>query len=233
MIARRLMPLTLLVLFILGTVSEPVSAQFTPRFSSQRRQSEGQLHLGLGSTLVNFGDYTSEAWPAFEAPTPVLYGRLGYAIPLTGGERWFALVEIEYGTASTSGTWSEPLSLDTHEVAEISQSSVSLTASGLFATEGRKTLLGAGVGFYLMNHDPVIPGSMLAQGEVFLRDPFLHMGFGGQVHLARAIAEVSDTTRLMVEARYKVATLSGNVPRAQNRNILLSELGIGFYLAIK
>jgi len=191
MFARRLIPLALLVVFILGTVSEPVQAQFTPRFSSQRRQSEGQLHIGLGSTLLNIGDYTSEAWPEFDAPVPVLYARLGYAIPLTGGERWYVLTEIEYNTANASGVWSEPQSLDTHNVTEIPQSGVSLTASGVFATEERKTLFGAGFGFYLLNHDPDRPGSMLTQGEFFLRDPFLHMGFGVQAHVARAIAEVS------------------------------------------
>jgi len=232
MFARRLIPLALLIVFILGTVSEPVLAQFTPRFSSQRRQSEGQLHIGFGSTLLNIGDYSSEAWPEFDPPVPVLYARLGYAIPLTGGEKWYILTEIEYNTANANGLWSEPASTDNHVVTDISQSGVSLTASGVYATEGRKMLLGAGFGFYLMNHDPEVPGSMLTVGENFLRDPFLHMGFGVQAHIARAIADVNETTKLMVEARYRVATLSGNVPRSL-RTILLSEFQLGLYLAIK
>ncbi len=232
MFARRLIPLALLIVFILGTVSEPVLAQFTPRFSSQRRQSEGQLHLGFGSTLLSIGDYTSEAWPEFDPPVPVLYVRLGYAIPLTGGERWYILTEIEANTANASGLWSEPASTDNHEVTDISQGGASLTASGVFATEGRKMLLGAGIGFYVMNHDPERSSTMLQQDEYFLRDPFKHLGFGVQVLIARAIADVSETTKLMVEARYRVATLAGNVPRAL-RNILLSEFQLGFYLAIK
>ena len=83
-----------------------------------------------------------------------------------------------------------------------------------------------------MNHDPERPGSMLTQGEFFLRDPFLHIGFGIQAHIARAIADLNETTKLMVEARYRVATLSGNVPRSL-RSILLSEFQLGLYLAIK
>ncbi len=232
MFARRLIPLALLIVFILGSVSEPVMAQFTPRFSSQRRQTEGQLHIGFGSTVMNIGDYTSEAWPDFEPPVPVLYGRLGYAIPLTGGERWYILTEIEANTANASGVWSEPQSLDTHEVTVIGQGGVSLTASGVFATEGRKMFLGGGIGFYLLNHDPDRSGSMLTQGEFFLRDPFKHLGFGVQALVARQIAEVTETTKLMVEARYRVATLAGNVPRAL-RSILLSEIQIGLFLAIK
>jgi len=232
MFARRLTPLALLILFVLGTVSEPVLAQFTPRFSSQRRQTEGQLHLGFGSTVMNISDYTSEAWPEFEPPVPVLYARLGYAIPLTGGEKWYVLTEIEANTANASGLWSEPQSLDNHEVTDIAQGGAALTASAVFATEGRKMLIGGGIGFYLLNHDPERPGSMLTQGEFFLRDPFKHLGFGLQAHVARAIAKVTDTTQLMVEVRYRTASLAGNVPRAL-RNVLLSEVQLGLYLAIK
>ncbi len=231
MIARRLIPLTLLIVMFLGGISEPVRAQFTPRFSSQRKQSEGQMHLGFGATVMNIGDYSNAAWPELDATVPVLHARLGYAIPVTG-EKWFLMTEIEVSTASTAGVWAEPFTNELHTVEKIVQAGVSLTAGVLYATDERKMLFGGGFGFYLLNHDPDRSGSMLAQGEFFLRDPFLHMGFGMHVNVARKIAELSETTFLMVEARYKVATLAGNLPRSL-RNILLSEFQISTFLAIK
>ncbi len=231
MIARRLIPLTLLVVMFSGMISEPVQAQFTPRFSSQRKQSEGQVHLGFGATVMNVGDYTSAPWPELEAHVPVLHARLGYAIPLAG-QKWFLITEIEVSTAVTNGVWAELFSSDTHVVEKIQQTGVSLMAGAAYATADRKMLFGGGFGFHLLNHDPDRPGSMLAKGEFFLRDPFLHMGFGLHFHVSRAIAVVSETTRLMVEARYKIASLGGNLPRSL-RNILMSEFQLTTYLAIK
>ena len=231
MIARRLTSLTLLVVIFLGGLSEPVRAQFTPRFSSQRKQSVGQMHLGLGATVMNIGDFSNAAWPELDEPVPVFHARLGYAIPVTG-ENWFLMTEIEVSTATTAGVWAEPYTNEPHTVEGVVQSGVALTAGVLYSTEGRKMLLGGGVGFHLVNHDPDRPGSMLAQGQFFLRDPFLHMGFGVHANIARKIAELSDTTFLMVEARYKVASLAGNLPRSL-RSILMSEFQLSMFLAIK
>ena len=60
----------LLLVAVIG-LALPVQAQFTPRFSRQEARLPVQWHVGLGATLLNLGDYTSERWSELDAPLPI------------------------------------------------------------------------------------------------------------------------------------------------------------------
>ena len=91
---RRTLISTALAVLALTVSTTPVLAQFTPRFSQQTRRAPGQMHIGLGTNVLNLGDYTSEPWPKLEAGIGLIHARLGFAIPLSG-EKWFVLTEVE------------------------------------------------------------------------------------------------------------------------------------------
>jgi hypothetical protein len=210
----------------------PSQAQFTPRFSTQKRGTEGQLHIGIGATVVDLGEYTSDPWPELGASPPILHGRIGAAIPL-GGENYFIAIEVEGNTTNAEGRYVESVALRSYDVPEITQTGFSIMANLLRMSAGRKTIFGGGIGYHLIKHDPILPPQMNVDGVRFLRDPFIHIGMGLQGHVARSIATLNEKTQLMVEGRYKVAWLGGNVPGAEGRKILMSEFQITTYLAIK
>ncbi len=232
MIARRLISTAVLTAVLIGFHAPPAQAQFTPRFSTQRRGTEGQLHIGIGATVVDLGEYTSDPWPELGASPPIFHGRIGAAIPL-GGEKYFILVEVEGNTTNAEGRYVEPQDLRSYDVSEITQTGFSIMANLLRMTVGRDMIFGGGIGYHLIKHDPMLPWQMNVDGVPFLRDPFIHMGMGFQVHVSKAIVTLNEKTRLMVEGRYKVAKLGGNVPGAEQRKILMSEFQITTYLAIK
>ncbi|MCK4771356.1 MAG: hypothetical protein KAT18_00435, partial [Candidatus Latescibacteria bacterium] len=62
------------------------------------------------------------------------------------------------------------------------------------------------------------------------KDPFMHIGVGAQMHVARAVAKIKENTSLMLEGRYKVSYMDGDV---SGRRLLMSELLLTAYLAIK
>lgn len=232
MIARRLISTAVLAALLTGFHTLPAQAQFTPRFSTQKRGTEGQLHIGIGATVVDLGEYTSGPWPELGASPPILHGRIGAAIPL-GGEKYFIAVELEGNTTKAEGRYVESVGLRSYDVPDITQTGFSIMANFLRMSAGRKTVIGGGIGYHLIKHDPILPPQMSVDGVYFLRDPFIHIGMGLQCHVARAIAMLNEDTQLMVEGRYKVGWLGGNVPGAEGRKILMSEFQITTYLAIK
>ena len=73
---------------------------------------------------------------------------------------------------------------------------------------------------------------MQTAGDAFLRDPFVHLGLGGQLFYARQIGRFNDSTLLMIEGRYKAAVMGGNIP-GSSRKILLSEFQLSLFIAAK
>ncbi len=232
--ARRLTTAAALsgLLLLLGVAE--AGAQFTPRFSSRDQGPKAQWHVGLGTTVVNLGDYTSEHWPELKTPVPVINARVGVAIPIKG-ESLFLMPEIEVHTAGTEGTYNVPplygpAGAEPYDIHSITQQGFSILFNLVRGYDERRTLLGGGIGYHLIRHDPQMVQAMESDGSSFHRDPFMHLGLGGQIHFARALTELREDVTLMVEARYEVAYLGGNV---SDREILMSQFLLGFYLAIK
>ena len=65
--ARRLISTTTLPLLFIGLLAAPAMAQFTPRFSTQRKGPPVQWHIGIGGTVFNLGDHTNQSWTVLEA----------------------------------------------------------------------------------------------------------------------------------------------------------------------
>ncbi len=227
---RRILIAAAAAALALALTAPPASAQFTPRFSTQSRNEPGQFHIGLG-TNVNIGDYTSEPWPDLEAASGQLHGRLGWAIPVKA-ETYFIIVEVEGQLGKTNGRFKVPVNLHEYIVPTIKQRGFSIMANLTRAAAGRRTLYGAGIGYHLLTHDPLPTAAMQAVNDTFLRDPFTHIGLGGQLFYARSVGRINDTTLLMLEGRYKAAIMGGNVP-GSNRNILMSEFQITLFVAAK
>jgi len=224
----------LLLLAVLGTAL-PVQAQFTPRFSRQEAASPVQWHIGIGVTALNLGDYSSERWSELDAPLPIFQLHGAVMIPLGTSEEWFLMPELEGNIAlpATRGVYVDPMPIDEvtqHEVPTIGQRGFSIMLNLVRSLDDRRTLFGAGFGYHLIEHDPVMPASMVLRDVPFINDPFQHLGIGMQLHAARAISQLSDKTRLMLEARYKYAYMGGNT---SGRTLLMSELQLTAYLAIK
>ncbi len=211
----------------------PAQAQFTPRFSQRQAGQPVQWHLGIGATVINLGDYTSERWPELDAPFPIVHLRGAVMIPLGPKASFFLVPELEGNFASTQGIYNDPYPIDLvslHTVSQIGQRGFSIMLNLVRSLDDRKTLLGAGLGYHLIEHDPTQPASMTVRSVRFLNDPFQHLGIGMQLHIARAIAQLSEKTRLMVEGRYKFAYMGGNT---SGRDLLMSEFQLTAYLAIK
>jgi hypothetical protein len=230
MFARRLLAAATLTLLFAGTMALPASAQFTPRFSSRRTGPPVQWHVGLGATFANLGDYTSEVWPLLNDPVPVFHARLGVAVPLKG-ESLLILPEIEFHTSSTEGEYVHPLLPGrVYPISSVGQRGFSVMASLVRSLRERNVLMGIGLGYHLIEHDPVTNPQMVTDGVPFHEDPFNHIGIGFQAHYARRIAQLAEDRILMLEGRYKAAFMSGNV---SGRTFLLSEFQLTFYIAIK
>ncbi len=229
---RRILISAAVAALALTVSTSPVLAQFTPRFSQQSRREPGQIHVGLGTNVLNLGDYTSEPWPQLEAGIGLVHARLGGMIPLSG-EKWFVLAEVEAQLGKTTGEFMPPYNPTArYEIGEIKQHGFSIMASLTRATSGRRSLYGAGIGYYLISHDPLAPADMQTAGDTFLRDPFVHLGMGLQGFYSRTIGRFNDTTVLMIEGRYKLALMGGNIP-GSNRKILMSEFQLTFFVAAK
>jgi len=229
---RRILMSTALVVLALTVSTAPVLAQFTPRFSQQTRRAPGQMHIGMGTNVLNLGDYTSEPWPQLEAGIGLLHARLGFAIPLSG-EKWFVLTEVEAQLGQTTGEFVPPYNPSArYEITTIKQRGFSIMANITRATSARRVLYGAGIGYHLLTHDPLAPADMQTAGDAFLRDPFVHLGLGGQLFYAHQIGRFNDTTMFMLEGRYKAAIMGGNIP-GSSRKILLSEFQITLLVAAK
>lgn len=231
MSARRIIFITTLAVLLVGIVAAPAMAQFTPRFSTKRKGPPPQWHVGIGGTVLNLGDHTNASWPVLDAAVPIFHLRLGVAVPLKG-ETLFLLPEVEGHIASTSGEYIEPLTQIRSKVATISQRGFAILLSLMRATSDRRTVWGAGLGYYLTKHNPTTPESMNQYDPPldFHRDPFMHIGVGAQMHVARAVAKIKENTSLMLEGRYKVSYMDGDV---SDRKLLMSELLLTAYLAIK
>jgi hypothetical protein len=227
--ARKLLTATVLALFICGVTADTASAQFTPRFSTREATTPVQWHVGIGATVANMGDYTSGNWPQLESPTPILHARVGVAIPISG-EKLFLVPEIELNTAGTEGEYVHPIALNRYLIPEVGQRGFSIMLNLVRAVNERNVLMGAGLGYHLVEHDPVIIQAQITESVPFHKDPFNHIGIGFQAHYARYLAQLSDKVKLMLEGRYKAAFLSGNV---SDRTLLMSEFQVSFYLAIK
>ncbi len=229
MSARRIIFINTLAVLLVGIVAAPAMAQFTPRFSTKRKGPPPQWHVGIGGTVLNLGDHTNESWPVLDAAIPIFHLRLGVAVPLKG-ETLFLLPEVEGHIASTSGEYIEPLTQIRSEVATISQRGFAILLSLIRATSDRRTVWGAGLGYYLTKHNPTTPDQLTQLGLDFHKDPFMHIGVGAQMHVARAVAKIKENTSLMLEGRYKVSYMDGDV---SGRRLLMSELLLTAYLAIK
>lgn len=230
MSARRLMAATASILLLSGLMPPPASAQFTPRFSTKGKGTPAQWHVGVGATIVNLGDYTSEPWPVLEAPAPIFHARIGVAVPIKG-ESLFLLPEVEFLAASTKGEYIHPLIPGRkYAIPTVGQRGFSIMFSLVRALRQRSVLMGAGLGYFLLEHDPVPVRQMLTDGVPFHRDPFNHIGIGLVAHYARKITELAENRTLMLEGRYKVGFLNGNV---SDRTMLLSEFQITLYLAFR
>jgi hypothetical protein len=211
----------------------PVQAQFTPRFSQKPPGPPVQWHLGVGATALNLSDYTSERWPEFDTPISIAHVRGAVMIPLGAKAELFLVPELEGNISYTKGVYSDPYPVDLvqlHTVSRIGQHGFSIMLNLVRAFKDRRSLLGAGVGYYWIEHNPAIPSSMTVRDIQFIQDPFQHLGIGFQLHAARAVAQLSAKMRLMVEGRYKYASMSGNT---SGRNLLMSEFQLTAYLAIK
>ena len=233
MFARRLFSITTLAALLVGLLAVPAMAQFAPRFSTRTKGPPAQWHAGIGSTVLNIGDHTGEWWPELDAVVPIPCLRLGVAVPLQG-ETLFLLPELEVHIASTKGKFNEPYVQGKFEVNSIRQWGFSIMLSILRAFDDRRTLLGAGLGYYLMEHNPETTPRMreeFVRPLDFLVDPFKHIGLGVQLHAARAVANLKENVTLMLEGRYKVALMSGEVDPL--RNLLMSEFQITVYVAVK
>jgi hypothetical protein len=228
--ARRILTSALAAAVTIAISAPAVSAQFTPRFQTRERGEPVQWHVGIGVTAVNMGDYTSETWPELGAPAPIFHGRVGVAIPLKGDEL-FIMPELEGNTTRTDGVYIHPLNpTRRYNISEIGQRGFSVMLNLVRAWRDRNVLIGAGLGYHLLEHDPTTVPVQITEGWPFHRDPFNHIGIGGQLHYARGIGELAEGRRLMLEARYKVALMSGNV---SDRTLLMSEFQVTLYLAIK
>jgi hypothetical protein len=231
MTGRRILSTAALATLLFGLMTPPAHAQFTPRFSTTKRKAEGQMHLGIGSTALNLGDYTSQPWPELKAGIPILHARLGIAVPVKE-DALFILLEIEGNTGSTEGKFVSVSQIE-YSVPTVGQRGFSFMAGLMRSLNERKTLFGGGIGFHLIEHDPQLPPSMLNAGAQFLRDPFVHIGMGLNAHVAKAVGKLKEDTLIMLEGRYKVAYMGGNVPGSEGRKILMSEFQITAYLAVK
>ena len=230
MSARRILIDAAAALALVVLLAPSVTAQFTPRFQTRERGEQAQWHVGLGVTAVNLGDYTSETWPVLDAPAPIFHGRIGVAIPLKGNEL-FIVPELEFHTAGTKGVYSHPLiPTSRYTIPTIGQRGFSVLVSMVRSFRDRNVLMGAGLGYHLVEHDPTTVALQITEDVPFHRKPFNHIGIGAQLHYARALSDLAEGRRLMVEGRYKVAMMSGNV---SDRTLLLSEFQITLYLAIK
>jgi len=232
MFVRRLFPITTLAALLVGLLAVPAMAQFAPRFSTRTKGPPAQWHAGIGSTVLNIGDHTGEWWPGLDAVVPIPCLRLGVAVPLKG-ETLFLLSELEVHIASASGKFNHPTYQVEFEVGSIRQWGFSIMLSILRAFDDRRTLLGAGLGYYLMEHNPDIPSKMeeYIVPLDFLMDPFKHIGLGVQLHAARAVANLKENVTLMLEGRYKVSRMDGEVN--PHRKLLMSEFQITVYVAVK
>ncbi len=231
MSVRRLVSTTTLILLLVGLTAVPVMAQFTPRFSTQKKGPPHQWHIGFGSTVVNLGDHSNEYWPVLNEAVPILQLRLGVAIPLKG-ETLFLLPEVEAHFASTYGEYVDPQTQIYSDVNSISQQGFSVLLSVMKTADERRTLWGGGLGYYTTKHNPVTPESMGLYDPPleFFRDPFMHMGIGMQLFAARSILSIREDINLMLEGRYKVALMDGISGEIQ---LLMSEFIISAFLTIK
>lgn len=231
MSVRRLVATTPLILLLVGLVAAPVMAQFTPRFSTQKKGPPHQWHIGLGSTVVNLSDHSSEYWHVLNEVVPVVQLRLGVAIPLKG-ETIFLMPEVEMHFASTDGEYVEPLTQIHSDVSSISQLGFSVLLNLVKMADDRRTMWGGGLGYYTIQHDPVTPAEMSAFDPPleFIRDPFMHIGIGLQLFAARSILSIRENVNLMLEGRYKVASMDGNV---SGRKLLMSEFMISAIITKK
>jgi len=231
MSVRRLVSTTSLILLLVGLTAAPVMAQFTPRFSTQRKGPPHQWHIGLGSTVANLGDHSSAIWHELNEVVPVLQFRLGVAIPIKEGTI-FLMPEVEIHLASTNGDYVEPLTQIHSDVTSISQQGFSVLLSVVKMTDDRRTMWGGGLGYYTTSHDPVTPASMNLYDPPleFLKDPFMHIGIGLQFFAARSILSIKEDVNLMLEGRYKIATMDGNI---SERRLLMSEFIISGIITIK
>jgi len=236
MTARRLYAAALAVFILSLFLPIPAAAQFTPRFSSKQQGPPVQWHLGPVITLVNLGDYTSEFWPELETARDIGI-RGGLAVPIKQ-ESLYLVTEMEVHVSSTSGSYAPPsISAGStappgteYGIPDISTRGFSVMANLVHASPDGRTLMGAGVGYHLVTHDPSPTAEMQSNGATFFRDPFTHIGLGVQFHLAKQVTQLSEKTRLMAEARYRLASLVGDV---SNRSLLVSDVLLSVYLAIK
>ncbi len=96
----------------------------------------------------------------------------------------------------------------------------------------RRTMWGGGLAYYTTKHDPVTPESMNRYDPPleFIKDPFTHIGIGLQFFAARSIFSINENVNLMLEGRYKTATMAGNT---SERQLLMSEFMISAIITIK
>jgi hypothetical protein len=231
MTARRILTTTYVALAAMALLAPAASAQFTPRFRTREAGPPVQWHIGAGASVINLGDYTSEIWPRLDTPSLTFHARLGVAIPLKG-EKLFIIPELEgHLSTTTKGEYIHPLvpSLK-YNIDEIWERGFSVMLNMVRSYRDRNVLMGGGVGFHLMEHDPVTVQQQRSDGVPFHQDPFNHIGIGVQFHYARGIKDFAAGKKLMAEARYKVAYLSGN---ASDRSLLMSEFQLTLYLAYK
>ena len=230
MTARRLLKTATLILAATALLAPAASAQFTPRFRTRDAGPPAQWHAGFGASFLNLGDYTSEVWPKLDAVAPVFHARFGVAIPLKG-ETLFIMPELEGHLSKTKGRYVHPLVPSiTYTIDEVWERGFSVMLNLVRSLRERNVLMGAGLGYHLMEHDAVTVQQQVTDGVPFHQDPFNHIGIGAQLHYARGIKDFAEGRKLMLEARYKAAFLSGN---ASDRTLLLSEFQITFYLAFK
>jgi hypothetical protein len=232
---RNLTSLAAAVAATVLLLAVPAQAQFTPRFSQKGAGQPVQWHLGIGVTAINLSDYTSERWPELDTPLPIVHLRGAVALPLGAKASFFLVPEFEVNIASTKGVYNDPYPdpielVQLHTVSQIGQRGFSVMLNLVRSLDDRKTLLGAGLGYHWIQDDPARPSSMMVREVQFIADPFEHLGIGLQFHAARAVAQLSAKTRLMVEGRYKYVKMSGNT---SGRDLLLSEFQLTAYLAIK
>jgi hypothetical protein len=214
----------------------PARAQFTPRFSTQEKGPPVQRMIGLGLVGFNLSDATSEQWPVLKPSLPPIHLRIGVAVPIRD-EEIYLHPEIEVNGSFYLGDYNPPANAyrgiggdRTYEIEDIPQWGFSILLNLMRSSTDARTMAGAGFGFHFLQHHPPETEEMLLNQATYFRAPFTHVGIGAQVYVQRQILSLSERSRLMVQGRYQVSAMDGDVG---DRTLLLSQFQFSLFLVVK